>query len=278
MSKVIDRETVIKNKKSAIQQLNKLLESYINDSSNAHLKKANLISYWIKDYVRYLNFEETFDPKKYISYKRGDVIKVGFGFNVGAEYGGLHYAVVLDKLNDHASSVVTVAPLTSLKAGSLLDRHDVNLGNEIYRLVKIKYDTVVKTLQEDREELTKNMCYLDSVTTMLKKNIGNSTADVPFSDSSETGKLLLESNQMLDDLRAQAAHFDLVFDELEKISSEISRMKQGSVALIGQITTISKMRIYDPQKSKDVLYGISLSEENMIKINEKIKELYVFSK
>lgn len=53
-------------------------------------------------------------------------------------------------------------------------------------------------------------------------------------------------------------------------------MKEGSVALVNQITTVSKMRIFDPRSLKGVLSGISLSEENMEKINQKIKDLYVF--
>ena len=53
-------------------------------------------------------------------------------------------------------------------------------------------------------------------------------------------------------------------------------MKEGSVALVNQITTISKIRIFDPRNLKGVLAGISLSEKNMEKINNKIKELYIF--
>lgn len=44
----------------------------------------------------------------------------------------------------------------------------------------------------------------------------------------------------------------------------------------GISTTISKMRIFDPRNLKGVLAGISLSEENMEKINQKMKELYIF--
>lgn len=39
------KEDVIRNKKDAIKSLNKMLEYFINDSSEKHLKKANLISY-----------------------------------------------------------------------------------------------------------------------------------------------------------------------------------------------------------------------------------------
>ena len=50
---------------------------------------------------------------------------------------------------------------------------------------------------------------------------------------------------------------------LDKIGLEISRMKEGSIALVNQITTISKMRIFDPRNIRGVLSGVSLSEENM---------------
>lgn len=53
-------------------------------------------------------------------------------------------------------------------------------------------------------------------------------------------------------------------------------MKQGSIALVNQVTTISKMRIFDPRNIKGVLAGISLSAESMEKINKKDKELYIF--
>ena len=53
-------------------------------------------------------------------------------------------------------------------------------------------------------------------------------------------------------------------------------MKEGSIALVNQITTISKIRIFDPRNLKGVLAGVSLSEESMEKINPKVKELYTF--
>lgn len=49
------------------------------------------------------------------SYKRGNIVKLNFGFNIGSEYGGLHYGVVLDNHNAQSSPVITVIPLTSVK-------------------------------------------------------------------------------------------------------------------------------------------------------------------
>ena len=54
----MDKNKVIKNKKEAIYRLNNLLENYINAGTEDSLKKANLISYWIKDFSRMVSFEK----------------------------------------------------------------------------------------------------------------------------------------------------------------------------------------------------------------------------
>ena len=64
-------------------------------------------------------------------------------------------------------------------------------------------------------------------------------------------------------------------DILEYVRKEISKMKTGSVALVNQITTISKIRIYNPLHSKDVLGNIKVSNEILDAIDDKIKELYL---
>lgn len=275
MSETINKKSVIKNKTASINRLNNLLDEYIDDKTGKHIKKANLISYWLKDYVRYLEFEEKFDPKRYIAYKRGDVIKVSFGFNVGAEYGGLHYAVVLDNHNEHASPVVTVVPLTSTK-DSKFNRHNVSIGDEIYRLMKLKAQTAIKTSIEARENINSNILHFKNLLELVHESKqGENVSDGDVASRADTVELL---EQTLNELKLQSKHLTAVTIESEKILSEISRMKEGSTVLVGQITTISKMRIYDPQKTKDVLHGITLSKENMDKINEKIKELYIFTK
>lgn len=63
-------------------------------------------------------------------------------------------------------------------------------------------------------------------------------------------------------------------DLLEKMRFEISKMKNGSIALTNQITTISKIRIYDPKTTKDMFSGITLSDEGLTKIDEEIIRRY----
>lgn len=280
MSEQLDKERVITNKKDAIKKLNKLLEYYINDPSGNNLKKANLISYWLKDYVRFLDFESKFDPKRNIAYKRGNVVKINFGFNLGAEYGGLHYGIVLDKNNDHNSPVITVIPLTSTKKGRSMHRNNVDIGNEIYRLLKLKYDAISKQLKEEREEIERTKTDISDLLDIVRDNISvfeqNNHQGVTAKMITDTKSALATALRFQREWQAKEENNLKEDKHLEKIGDEISDMKQGSIALINQITTVSKMRIFDPRNVHGVLSGIALSGENMEKINEKIKDLFIF--
>lgn len=281
MGKEFTKEDVIMNKKDAIRSLNKLLEFYINDPSGQHLKKAHLMSYWLKDFVKYIKFEENFDPTKNISYKRGNVIKVNFGFNIGSEYGGLHYGIVLDKQNNHNSPVLTVIPLTSVKDSKEIHENNVGLGNEIYKLLKLKYDTIYKSLKQEQLEIAATQSVIQNYALMISQAL-EIAKKVPIG-SNEFVKNLSSAEDNLDIIRVlqnfwneKEAHNSANINYLKKIGSEISRMKEGSIAIVNQITTVSKIRIFDPRDSKGVLSGISLSAESMEKINKKLQELYVF--
>lgn len=260
-----------------------MLEGFINNPSGQRLKKANLLSYWIKDYVRMINFEEEFDPTRNISYKRGNIVKVDFGFNIGAEYGGLHYGIVLDNNNAHNSPVVTVIPLTSIKNDKQVHFNSVELGNEIYRSLKIKYDTISKALKEEQEEIGKELALFQALVNLATQTANELKAGEldpkKFEQKlSDAQKYLDASNELQHIWEQKEQHNKEQQDYLNKIGLEISRMKEGSIALVNQITTISKIRIFDPRNLKGVLSGISLSEENMEKINEKMKKLYIFEK
>lgn len=281
MKKELTKEDVIQNKKEAIKALNNMLELYINDSNDKHLKKANLLSYWIKDYVRMIKFEEIFKPTKNIAYKRGNLVKVNFGFRVGAEYGGLHYGIVLDNHNDHNSPVVTVIPLTSSKDTEEICENNVELGNDIYRLLKLKYDTINHSLEKEQFEIQETLSLFDTMLTITKKSVDElescEEGTEEFEQKLFAARKNLESAKKLHAAwQEKQTHNSEQLEYLRKIGLEISRMKEGSIALVNQITTISKIRIFDPRNLKGVLSGISLSEEGMEKINQKVKELYVF--
>ena len=275
MSKPLDREDVIKNKKRGINYINNLLEGYISRSDC--LKKANLISYWLKDYANMLRFEESFDPKKNIRYTRGDIVKVNFGFRVGSEFGGLHYAVIFDKHNERNSPVVTVIPLTSNNEdGSKPKGANVDIGDELYQKLKLKRNTLVKNINYEISSAERNL----STFLKLKEIVsGTSSGTITIEASTPLNVDVEDMKSKLDDVitsnRSKIEEMRKKNGFLEKIGREVSKMKTGSVALSNQITTISKIRIQDPKSSAGVLDGRRLSEESMELINERIEDFCI---
>ena len=55
---------------------------------------------------------------------------------------------------------------------------------------------------------------------------------------------------------------------------EVLKMKQGSIALVNQITTISKIRIYDPKTDYDILSNFKLSNEKLDVLDREITKKY----
>lgn len=251
----IDTKQVINNKNDAINKLNKFLDSCIIQD-NKHLKKANLLSYWFKDFINYIKQEETFNSSLLKEYSRGDIIKVNLGFNVGNEEGGLHYCVVLDKKNAKSYSTLTVVPLSSLKETTKLNKTSVLLGNEIYNNLFVKSKKMLNDSEAELKLLEKELNIIEKLPeiTEEEKIVKKFKQDVLSEKiDKNTEKLLL----------------------ISKITNELFQMKKGTIALVNQITTISKQRIYNPKKDFDILSGIKVSDEKMKLIDEKIKKLYV---
>lgn len=276
MSKEFTFDEIVKNKKKAIRSLNALLENYLNSDDEDLHNKANKLSFWLSTYSNYIKNEKIFNPTKQISYKRGDIVKVNFGFNVGAEYGGLHYAIVIDNKNDHSSPCVTVIPLTSGTEEETY-RTDIFLGNELYRKVQEKQKQIIKNLREKINNLenAREMVTIASntITELMQQiNSGNTSSKNDINVVLDKMREIEEKDREIQD---EINKYEKEIDKLRKVNAELEKMKDGSIALMKQITTVSKARIFTPKKSGDSLYGISLSTQNMKKVNKRLQELYI---
>lgn len=208
------------------KSLNRLDVSFIKHIELEEYKKSELLAYWIYDYAIYHDEEKTFNIAKSGVYSRGDVIKVNLGFNIGNELGGLHYCVVLNKYDNMRNGALNVIPLTSRKDDKKYDSSSVNIGKELYNIFQEKIKKEKQKLNQILNELDK----IDNIHISIKKMIEK------------------EENY------------------IKKMEEEISKMKKDSIALINQITTISKQRIY-----KDVVRrNVKLSNESLNLIDNQI--------
>lgn len=208
------------------------------------------LAYWIKDYSRFLSQETTFDSSKLIRYKRGAIVKVHLGYRVGSEEGGLHYAIVMDRDNSIYSPTLTVIPLTSVKPGvdlTNLPQHKLSIGDEVFMLLMANINAELRAAKQ-----------------MLKEQ-------QDLLDSSEGDSLSPEQRNIFN---ARMKDFYSRIDHYNKLKRETSRMKIGSIALVGQITTISKIRIYDPKYPTDALSNIRVSSATLDRLDARVQELY----
>lgn len=249
MSRQKTKEELISHKDEAILTLESYLEKLITSGDSKLCGKADKLSYWITDWMKFLDFETQFSPNSLRRYKRGEIIKVHLGFNVGSEEGGLHYAVVIDKNNAKSSPVVTIVPLTSVKPTTDINKlkgGSIFLGNELFTNLNTKISALNKHLNDELNLMEQLVNKMDHTTPMEEyENIHE---------------------------RIKKSREELIF--LERMRAEVLKMKRGSIALVNQITTISKIRIYDPKTDHDILSNIKLSNEKLDMIDYEITKRY----
>ena len=221
--RILTAESVDKHVDVALGKMRKMFTEFIESGDSHLMKNSDTLAFWLETFSDYLQWEKDFDYSSLPRYKRGNVISVNLGFNVGSEQGGLHYAVVINKYTERTSPVLTVIPLTS---GTQEDtyKRDVYLGNELYDALTKRYNETVTRLQ--------------------------SMANTDQSANEQLRLLQAREKKVIDSL------------------------KTGSIALMSQITTVSKIRIYKPKSKNDLMYNLRLSDSAMDKIDSKLRELF----
>lgn len=192
----------ITHKDTALKRLDISFNKHIQASE---YKKSNLLAYWIKDFSYYHDNEKNFSPNSLKYFKRGDIIKVNLGFNIGNELGGLHYCVVINKNDNVYSNTLNIIPLSSAKEDKTYNENTcINLGDELY-------SSLCKKFNKEMAEISSKIISVENIENLTSFELEKISRKLEF---------------------------------LKKLENEIERMKHGSIAYVHQITTISKQRIF----------------------------------
>ena len=229
-------------KESEAQNKSEEEQSKLLKIRNKILKRLNLIVSWLSQWLEYIKFEKHFNPNKLKRYLYGEIIYVNLGFNVGQEFGGPHYALVLNKKDNIGKGILTIVPLSSLKdkdKNKLGDR--LYLGNEIKKSVS---DSLAKSIEALKNKI---------VNLIKTNNIANIDHEV---------------------LMAKLEYYKKQLEHNKAVEKHLEKLKDESIALTNQITTISKMRILNPKTTADSLSNIRISKKTMKAIMQKIHHLY----
>ncbi|MFX3930992.1 type II toxin-antitoxin system PemK/MazF family toxin [Streptococcus suis] len=240
--------------------------------------RADKISQWVESWTKYLKQEKKFNPRSIPAFKRGSIVYVDLGFNVGTEYGGIHYAIVLNKKDSRNNTLLHILPLTSIKETTDVDNlkyYQLSLSNEIHRLLIQKAQNNIKLItekkiifEEKQEKIDQKIAELKSI---LKDQVVSEDLNPRFEEYFENELSNVTSEQqevdkIVRDMTAQSEY-------LEKLINKIKNLKMGSIALLNQVTTISKLRLLDPINKKSLLTDITLSAETLDIIDDALKNI-----
>lgn len=148
-----------KNKKDLQKAISSLSSAYSNmlismtDQGDSNYKKAALLYYWLRDYRNYIKNESKFNSVHTPPFRRGNIVNINFGFNLGSELGGLHYAIVISD-SIPKNPMLIVAPMTSLKPHHQLNGCEIFIDNQLFLQLKSKQDALVQTLKHQLATFT----------------------------------------------------------------------------------------------------------------------------
>lgn len=251
LKKIENKNDFIKFKDKCISDLNQYIDNLMSDN----YKQAVNLTYWLNSYRNFLKQEKTFKSVYLPDYKYGSVVEINLGFRLGSEFGGQHYGIVINKKDKKSNPNLTIIPMRSMKEN--IRYTEVEIGSEFYNLAKNK----VELLANEKTDLENS--FIEKIKE-LEENLSNSD----FEDN----KKYFESE--LKELISQKNNINSNIEDLKSCLNRISKLKDGSIALPNQVLTISKMRVKDPIKTRDTLYGIVLSDSTMEKIKKGFDRIY----
>lgn len=260
-----------------IQELEDYLNSLVKHGEPKD-KRADKIDQWIESWTKYLKREQQFNPRSLPLFKRGSVIVVDLGFNVGSEYGGIHYAIVLNKRDSRRNHLLHILPLTSIKEKTDLEKlkyYQLSLSDEIHRLLIQKAIKGLQTIEEKRNSCINEIHLLNNKLAEIE-----SLAKEQQKDPDTNPKLESYLETEISNVKVKQEELEKIVNQItsqsiyiEKLVEKISKLKKGSIALLNQVTTISKLRILDPINQRSFFNDIVLSTETLDIIDAALKNI-----
>lgn len=150
-----------------LKNYKRLFSSYQNfervlRNNNEYRYLPNYLTFKSKTYLYQSSIE-----RRFRIYKRGTLCIVDFGYNIGSEFRGRHFAIVIDKKDNIWSESVLVVPLSSKSKGP----YRVALNTVISDILEKVYEKVLKIIDDSSEEIDKEtkMRLLNSIAIQIEK-------------------------------------------------------------------------------------------------------------
>ena len=174
---------IVKDEEKALEKIENACDCYkwvYNQNKPKFLK----LDEWLDKESAIFENEVLNNVSNFPKFKRGQIIKVDFGINIGSELSHTHFAIVLNGDDTLKNDNVTVVPITSKKGykrvslGKILK--NVAFNTKKYNLESYAFITQIKTISKKRifnDNIKKYVCddyILDKLDNAIKEYLTNS--------------------------------------------------------------------------------------------------------
>lgn len=191
--------------------------------------------------------------KKYKKYFRGTILLVDFGKNVGFEFNGKHFAIVLSKTDNEFSGKISVIPLTS--------------KGKYKRHVKIDKSVIDTIIKETVNNALQKVYVYHQWYYMKKYSVGKKhILDSLFLN------YIHKRNSLLVKIKEEELlkFFKEDTQALQSISNYYKKYNRFSFARVDSIRDIDKSRIIPKYNHLDPIGDVILPDKYMNKISDAI--------
>ena len=149
MNAKVKRKNVMKKENKHL----KLMQAYQNNITLSNMNLPDKFTDFENSKLnesKTLIYEVNTNPKMFKRYSRGQIVRVKFGVNIGSEFSGDHYAIVISKGDTMMNPVLHVIPLTSKQHNYNIEIDNILYDDEKINELKtlLKSETNKKNIKE----------------------------------------------------------------------------------------------------------------------------------
>lgn len=271
--------------KIKISKAKQSYENFVNLANDTNDFKESKIGTWLMSHSDLLIKEKHVERGKYISCHEGTLVYCDFGINPGAEIGGWHFAVTLNKRDNSYNPIITVVPLTSKNKNLYLD-----IGTEVYDRIIFAIDEKIEKFASESEYLTKSMRLLEKYQEMdcglnTNEEVKNALIIQISRFTMQMCEIDGEAVKHRDDfgslVETSIKKSKTMLDKVEKsllelcmIQKKYQKYKQNSYAAVFQITTISKLRFSARMNKFDPIASVQVSDAILKRLKKDCLEKF----
>lgn len=199
--------------------------------------------------------------KTFKKFKRGTIVYIEFGVNIGSEMAGRHFGIVVSKNDSRYNPVLQVIPLSSKKK-----RDYISISKEVF-------ETSAVLLTNHNEQLVKRYNKINKKVHELRKEIEESVKDTDSMSIDEFKEYQDSRMEQVSEIEPQVENLRRDILMLDKVERKYQLYAKDSYLCAKNITTISKDRILKMNKF-DPSGDVKVSNDTLDLIDKTFMSLF----